>query len=500
MGWREMSTGEFIMGPFDQYGQSSPTKISYINGRPSTLNLRRTQLILHPHGPNRQELVFDQGIITIGSLEDNDIHLADDTVSRMHCQIVQEGNDYLLVDLGSTNGTHINGVRVREAFLLPGATIAVGNTQIRFNPFNEQVVVKPSESEKFGGIVGRSLKMREIFGILEKIAPTSATVVIEGQTGTGKEVVARTIHDMSSRADGPFIVFDCGAVPESLIESELFGHEKGSFTGAVMTRKGLFEMAQGGTIFLDELGELALDLQPKLLRVLEQREVRRVGSNRPIPINVRVVAATNRRLEEEVRAGNFREDLFYRLSVVRLFLPSLKERREDIPLLAQHFLHKLPFNRKHDNPNELKITRVERDALDALAGYHWPGNVRELVNVIERAVSMAETDCISLVDLPGTITGTEPSLHLSEPPPVPLSQDAQDNITRWTALPRRAELQEMPFKEAKEEWISTFERDYITELLMRHGGNISQAAREADIDRKYFRKLMTKHGITSDTF
>ena len=376
----------------------------------------------------------------------------------------------------------------------------MGNTQVRFNPFNEQIEVTPSEAECFGSIVGKSLKMREIFGLLDKISPTAATVVIEGETGTGKEVVARTIHDMSSRADGPFIVFDCGAVPANLIESELFGHEKGSFTGAVMTRKGLFEMAEGGTIFLDELGELALDLQPKLLRVLEQREVRRVGANASTPINVRVIAATNRNLEEEVREGHFREDLFYRLSVVRLFLPALHERVEDIPLLVQHFLNSRSFNRDPDDEDAFKIRNVEREALEALKRYDWPGNVRELVNVIERACSMTETDCIRLVDLPGHISGLETYMSQLEPPPLTREPEEADDITRWTALPRRDDLQDKPFKEAKEEWISTFERDYIAELLMRHGGNISQASREADIDRKYFRKLMGKYDIDADDF
>ncbi|MEC9400496.1 MAG: sigma-54 dependent transcriptional regulator, partial [Myxococcota bacterium] len=354
----------------------------------------------------------------------------------------------------------------------------------------------------FGDIVGRSLKMREIFGILEKIATTSATIIIEGETGTGKEVVARTIHKTSSRKDGPFVVFDCGAVPESLIESELFGHEKGSFTGAVMTRKGLFEMAEGGTIFLDELGELALDLQPKLLRVLEQREVRRVGSNKSIPINVRVVAATNRDLETEVRQGNFREDLFYRLSVVRLMLPALRERKEDIPLLAQHFLTTQRFNKipSAEGQPSLKISSIDPEAISALENYEWPGNVRELVNVVERACSMAESHIIRPIDLPPHISGVDSLLAPLAPPMHELPPPSTEKPKRWTELPRRADLQEKPFKEAKEEWVSTFERDYITELLMRHGGNISQASREADIDRKYFKKLMLKYDIEADDF
>jgi len=466
------------------YGKSQPTKIAYVDGKPKTLHLRKARLLINPGLPKQTELVFDQNVITMGTVSDNDVIFEDETVSRHHCRIVQEDDDYVLIDPGSTNGTFINGVRIREAYLAPGLVLTVGNTQIQFSPLDEHVDVVPSESEIFGSIVGRSVAMREIFGILEKIAPTTATVVIEGETGTGKEVFAKTIHQMSKRAEAPFIVFDCGAVPESLIESELFGHEKGSFTGAIMTRKGLFEMAHGGTIFLDELGELSLDLQPKLLRVLEQREVRRVGSNKSTPVNVRVIAATNRNLEDEVRNGRFREDLFYRLSVVRLTLPALRERVEDIPLLVRHFLSQLEINRAPSG--ELRIKAATPAALGALTRYGWPGNVRELVNVIERACSFAESDMINPDDLPDYISaGNEPLRTSGE-------------FATMIDAPGREQLVDLPFKDAKEEWISSFERDYILELLRRHQGNISQASREADIDRKYFRKLMVKHGIDSD--
>ena len=470
--------------------RSQQTKIAYLDGAPKTVHLRRAKIIVGMGTEAERELVFDQNIISIGALDDNDIILEDDTVSRHHCRIVQEDDTYVIIDLDSTNGTHINGVRIREAYLSANMIVSVGNTEIQFRPVDEQVPVEPSKAERLGNIVGRSVAMREIFDILEKIAPTAATVVLEGETGTGKEIVAQTIHQMSPRSDEPFIVFDCGAVPDSLIESELFGHEKGSFTGAVMTRKGLFEMAEGGTIFLDELGELALDLQPKLLRVLEQREVRRVGSNQPIPINVRVIAATNRGLEEAVRDGRFREDLFYRLSVVRIFLPALRERSEDIPLLIDHFLETMDCNIDPDgNP---RLHGIAPDALDALCAYPWPGNVRELANIIERACSFAETQMLQRRDLPDYITdvdATVPGLF-GEPP-----------ITdEWTDLPSKRELQDAPFKQAKEKWISSFERDYLAELLDRHGGNISGASREADIDRKYFRQLMTKYDLDADDF
>ena len=303
------------------------TKISYVSGRPTTLHLRKCKLLIDNPDGTTSEYVFDQQEINIGGMDDNDLVVDDDTVSRYHCRIFQEDDAYILEDKGSTNGTFINRVRVREAYLKPGCTITLGKSDVRFQNLDERVQIQPNSRDRYGRIVGTSTRMREIFTILEKIAPAGVTVIIEGETGTGKEVVARTIHEQSNRKDKPFVVFDCGAVPDNLIESELFGHEKGSFTGASMGRQGLFETAQGGTIFLDELGELNLDLQPKLLRALEQREVRRVGANKPIKVDVRVVAATNRNLEEEVKAGRFREDLFYRLSVVRLILPPLRERR-----------------------------------------------------------------------------------------------------------------------------------------------------------------------------
>ena len=456
------------------------TKISYVSGRPATLHLRKCKLLIDKPDGQTAEYIFDQQEISIGGMDDNDLVVNDDTVSRYHCRIFQEDDAYILEDKGSTNGTFINRVRIREAYLKPGCTITLGKSDMRFQNLDERVQIQPTKSDRYGRIVGTSTRMREIFTILEKISPAGVTVVIEGETGTGKEVVARTIHEQSPRRDKPFVVFDCGAVPDNLIESELFGHEKGSFTGAAMGRQGLFETAQGGTIFLDELGELNLDLQPKLLRALEQREVRRVGANKPIKVDVRVVAATNRNLEEEVKAGRFREDLFYRLSVVRLILPPLRERRDDIQLLAKHFLAGGDFNLSTDG--EPIIKGFSRDALDALMGYRWPGNIRELLNVVERACAYADDDFIHLEHLPENISGIGIVRRRAEPDGV----TARDRVDR--ALNR-------PFKEAKEDWVSSFERDYIHNLLKKNSFNISHAAREADIDRKYFRKLMKKYGL-----
>jgi DNA-binding NtrC family response regulator len=467
-----------------------PTKIQYVDRIPR-LHLRRCTV---SHGG--ADYTFEKEEIRIGAMDDNDVIVRDDTVSRHHCRIVQEDTGYVLVDQRSTNGTFINNVRIREGYLKPGCTIRLGQTEIKFNAREESVDIVPSSKDRCGELIGRNEKMREIYAILEKIAPTATTVVIEGETGTGKEVVAQTIHKLSPRGKSSLIVFDCGAVPPNLIESELFGHEKGSFTGAVMTRQGLFEMADGGTLFLDELGELPLDLQPKLLRALEQREVRRVGSSKPIKVDVRIIAATNRNLEDEVRGGRFRQDLFYRLSVVRLMLPSLRERPDDIPLLVSHFLKLHTFNKGPDGTQ--RVRGVSQDAIDALAAYQWPGNVRELVNVIERAVSFCDG---------GTITGEDLPEHIRDVQPAPRAggraATAQPIIeggnARVAAEPPRPPDElingNVPFKDAKERWVSSFERDYIISLLKLHNGNISHAAREADIDRKYFRKLMKKYDI-----
>jgi transcriptional regulator with GAF, ATPase, and Fis domain len=459
-----------------------PTKIDYGAKRP-TLRLRRCTLTM----PGGEEHDFEQEIIRLGSLDENDIVLHDDTVSRLHCRIVQEDTGYVLVDQQSTNGTFVNNVRVREAFLHPGCTIAVGQSKLLFNARDEEVAIVPADHDRFGLLIGGNAKMREIYAIIERIAVTATTVIIEGETGTGKEVVAQTIHDISPRRNGELIVFDCGAVPPNLVESELFGHEKGSFTGAVMSRPGLFEMADGGTLFLDELGELPLDLQPKLLRALEQREVRRVGSSKAIKVDVRIIAATNRKLDEEVRERRFRQDLYYRLSVVKLRLPPLRERDDDVPLLAQHFLDTGPYNRGPDGTR--RVRGISRAALDCLRAYSWPGNVRELVNVLERAVSFCDGELIDTGDLPEHVREVEAS-----------ASPRRSRVSTEVALPTTGTPSDLldngvNFKEAKEQWVSSFERDYIESLLKRHGGNISHAAREADIDRKYLRRLMKKYDI-----
>lgn len=473
--------------------RDASTELLYVGLDDREFTVRVCRLVVSPHGRVESPTThsFGNEVIQIGSAPDNDLTLTESAVSRHHCRIFREGHHYLIRDLWSTNGTFVNGVRVREAFLQPGDTLGLGEVQVHFVPQEERVAVTPSERSSFGALVGESRAMREVYAILERFAPSDSTVLIEGETGTGKELVARSVHEHSRRKDAPFVVFDCGAVPPNLIESQLFGHVQGAFTGAVASRPGVFELAQGGSIFLDELGELDLELQPKLLRVLEQREVTRVGGTKSIPIDVRVVAATNRRLEEEVEAGRFRRDLYYRLNVLRIELPPLRDRTEDIPILVQHILETARFNRltdqtapgiegahtdrtdQHVEP-AIKVRHATRPALERLKQHRWPGNVRELVNAVERAVSLASDDTLALGDLPP---------YLGTQAPTTLSPPAPDT--------------DQEFKEAKEAWVASFERDYIEEMLSRHDGNISQAAREAGIDRKYFRKLMKKHGLVT---
>ncbi|MBK9070601.1 MAG: sigma 54-interacting transcriptional regulator [Myxococcales bacterium] len=477
----------------------APTKVTSDG---LTISLRRCRLRLVADPTKQWD--FENEEVRLGAMDDNDIVLTDETVSRYHAKIIQEHNGYVLVDNRSTNGSFVDGVRVREAFLRPGARIAIGQAELDFEAIEETVAIAPSRQSKFGRLVGRHPRMQRMYGIIEKIAKTPTTVIIEGETGTGKEVVAQTIHDLSPRKDQGLVVFDCSAVPPNLIESELFGHEKGSFTGAMVTRQGLFEQADGGTLFLDELGELPLDLQPKLLRALEQREVRRVGGAKPIKVDVRIIAATNRNLEEEVKAGRFRQDLYFRLSVVKLDLPPLRERREDIPLLVEHFLK----IQKERHGADLKVTRFDASALAALAAYNWPGNVRELVNAVERTMSFSEGDTVTVADLPdnvrdakgGSHPGVKP-LATKLTPSVPL-QGVSDVVgTVSVNDPHPGEEftgAGVTFKDAKERWVAAFERDYIASLLKRHNGNISHASRESDIDRKYFRKLMKKYDIVAN--
>jgi len=453
------------------------TQLLHVEERKDIASLRKCQLVV-VEGDSRGKK-FDLGTqrITIGKRKDNDLPILDRTVSRQHIEIVKESDSFLLRDLGSTNGTFLNDTKIKEAYLAPGDVIRIGNSSIEFIAFDEKVRIAPSEKTEFGNIVGRSRKMRQIFGLLERIAKTDSTVIVEGETGTGKEVFARAIHDQSGRKGKSFVVFDCSAVAENLIESELFGHVKGSFTGAIATRKGAFEEASGGTIFLDELGELSSELQPKLLRALEQRQIKKVGSNDTINIDVRVICATNRNLRKEVADGNFREDLYYRLSVVKIYLPPLRERPDDIAPLIERFLADGKFNQGPDGT--LHVSRVEDDALKMLTRYQWPGNIRELLNVLERVVPLVDGNSIKGQDLAYVFQELE--------------REEDESTEKITSVDTG-----IPFKDAKQKVVERFEKDYLSTLLRRNNYNISKTAREAGIDRKHIRNLLKKYGILGE--
>ena len=325
------------------------------------------------------------GLLRIGKAPDNDLVLPDASVSRYHCEIEPGAQGMIVRDLGSTNHTRIGRSKIQTATLEPGATLTVGDVELQLQAEVNRVQVLPSQASQFGHAVGPSLAMRQVFGLLERIAPSDATVLLEGETGTGKDVLGRSIHEHSARKGEPFVVVDCGAVSYNLIESEFFGHEKGSFTGATERREGRFELANGGTLLLDEISEITPRLQAKLLRVLQEQEFERVGGTKTIKVDVRVLATTNRDLKKAVAQGDFREDLYYRLHVFPLHVPPLRERVNDIPRLANHFLQRLA--RRHG----LEIPGFSQAAMDRMLQHPWPGNVRELQNMVERAVIMTES-------------------------------------------------------------------------------------------------------------
>jgi len=378
--------------------KTGKTKVIRWEEQPTKLVLSKCKLSIVTGVQAGKEFTLSRPLIRVGTKSDNEISLKDETVSRVHFQIRQTKDGYLLEDAGSLNGVFINGLRVKEAYLSSGNVIRIGKTEMKFLPLDETFEVVPSKKTRFANLIGGSTAMRKIYTIIEKIAPTDVTVIIEGESGTGKELVAAAIHEKSKRAKKAFVVFDCSAVAESLIESELFGHEKGSFTGATGLRQGAFELADSGTVFLDEIGELNIDMQPKLLRVLESRTIRRVGGDRALPIDVRVVAATNRNLESEVKKGGFREDLFYRLNVVPIYLPPLRKRKEDIPMIVDHFIEA----HNQENPTRL-VEGVSASAMELLLSYDWPGNVRELKNTISRALSFMEGSQILPEDIPDRV-------------------------------------------------------------------------------------------------
>jgi len=408
----------------------------------------------------------DEMALRVGTRENNHLVLTDKHISGYHLEIVRNSGGWRLRDVGSTNGTRIGGLRVYDVLLRSGSVLSLGHTKLRFSAISDTLVRAALHPlGRFGDMVGRSVPMRQLFARIQQVAASNSTVLISGETGTGKEAVAEALVQASPRARAPFVVIDCSALPPNLIESELLGHVKGAYTGAHTDYRGAFERADGGTVFLDEIGELPLDLQPKLLRVLERREVRRIGSEQVRPTNVRVIAATNRSLATEVNERRFRQDLYYRLQVMKLTVPPLRERREDIPPLIEHFYSQLTDGRRAPALAEVTQRLCDND-------YAWPGNVRELRNAIERAIHLPEDD---------PLTGNEPE----DSPTAP-------KIT--TDIATEVDLS-IPFKVAKQQLIDTFERQYITAMLRATRANVSEAARRAQVDRMYLHKLITQHRL-----
>jgi DNA-binding NtrC family response regulator len=415
----------------------------------------------------------------IGTAASNQLVLSDPRVSRQHLELRVCDQGYLVRDLDSTNGTFYRGARIVEAMIEAGAELRLGDTVLRLEQSGElplPVAARPA----FGSLVGSAPAMQQVYGLLAAVAPTDATVLILGETGTGKELVAEELHRHSPRRDHAFVVVDCGAIPAGLIESELFGHVRGAFTGALSEQAGAFERAHGGTVFLDEIGEFPLELQSRLLRALDRRAVKRVGGSDYRQVDLRVVAATNRDLRKLVEEGQFRQDLYYRLGVLQIRVPPLRERPEDIPLLARHFL----WQSGCADPDSV----LTREVLAILATRRWRGNVRELRNVIERAAVLSD-DVRLAVEADPSLPSPSPGSAGAE------AAEAQDHRRAWVVSPA---LLGQPYRLAKEELLRQFELLYLQRLVEEHGENISRIAAAAGIDRQLVRRLLRRHGLRND--
>ncbi len=398
--------------------------------------------------------------LVVGADANCDLVLRDPTVSRRHTEIRVSAEGILVRDLGSTNGTFYQSSRITEIVVPSESTIRVGKTNLSISAISAPSVA-PSKRERFGGLVGQSVAMREVFAVLELAGPTDATVLIEGESGTGKELVSRALHDHSPRAEKAFVVVDCSATHEQLIDSHLYGHVRGAFTGAVGARKGAFVEADGGTLFLDEIGELSLTSQAKLLRAIEAHTVQPLGSDRLVHVDTRVVAATHRDLPRLVEEDLFRFDLLQRIAVVHIRITPLRERLEDLPVLIRHFYE----------GRGVDAGEISGRHLRPWQNHDWPGNVRELRNALERAWVLSGSGCTAFKDL---------SLMIYKP-----------------VSTRHGEVVDttLPFKEAKERWLEQFERRYIAVIYAANDQNISRAAKHAGINRNHFSKLLKKYGL-----
>jgi two-component system, NtrC family, response regulator GlrR len=404
------------------------------------------------------------GRASVGTGEGATLRLTDPTVSRFHLEFEPSPKGVVMRDLGSTNGTLLGTVGLTEALITKPVELVLGRTRLRVSFESEHGTVSASSRVEFGELLGQAPAIREVFAALERAAPTNAPVLFLGESGTGKEIAARALHLASPRANGVFEVIDCGGLPAASLEDELFGHEAGALPGADTAREGLFERADGGTVFLDEIAELPLELQSKLLRILSDGEMRRTGASQPRTIDVRIIAAASRDLRRQINGGQFRADLYYRLAVIQIRMPALRERLDDLPLLVPALLESIARDRGLE-------AHVEPDAnlLASLARHSWPGNVRELRNYLEHLVI------------------------LRVPPPLESAQPADTQVleSMFESLDR------LPLRMAKGELLERFERHYVTRLLGQTGGNVAEAARRAGVDRVTMFRTIRRHGLKS---
>ena len=429
------------------------TRVIAVQGRPQQLLCRRFSL----RAADGQTMSSSEAVV-VGTSHAAGFQLRDSSVSRLHVRIEPDAHGIRVLDLGSTNGTFVGGLRIQNVHSDRELTVHLGTATLAVALEDNFDNAELAAHGQFGELLGASPAMLRVFAQLQRYAEVASPVLLRGATGTGKELAADAIHAASSRRDGPFVVVDCGALPATLIESELFGHVRGAFTGAHVTRDGAFAQADGGTLFLDEIGELDLSLQPRLLRVLETGIVRRIGEMQDRHIDVRIIAATHRDLAAMVAQGEFREDLYYRLHVLVAGLPPLQDRPGDIVLLARHFAELTALKYSQARPDVLT-----EDVLAKLATRSWPGNARQLRNFVERAVLLGPR-CMDL----------DPSSSAEKP--------GVDST--------------LGFHDARQAAIQRFEREYVEAILARSGGNVAAAARSCGVHRGYLFRLMRRHGLT----
>jgi two-component system, NtrC family, response regulator GlrR len=454
------------------------TRLISKQGRAVACAIRAYRLSIKHADGSEETREIAQSTLRAGAQPGHDLVLADDAVSRIHFEIVAEPLGFRLRDLGSTNGTFVDGYRAIDLYLKSGARIRAGRSHLQFETLDTEAQLALDAQESFGPLIGASAAMRALFGTLRKVAASNTTVLVEGESGTGKELIAEAIHGASPRAEQPFVVFDCSSVPANLMESELFGHEKGAFTGAESRRIGRIAEADGGTLFLDEIGELPGDLQPKLLRFVEAREFRPLGGDRALRADVRIIAATNRDLATEVNRATFRHDLYYRLAVVRISVPPLRARTEDIPRLVEHFLRRACSDRP-SLADEI-LASITPEIWQRLEAQPWRGNVRELRNAVERAIALGPSELAGDTDA-GLGRAAAEIVQRAEP-----------------ATAARPVAKLAPFQDAKRDVLARFEREYFAELWAQCSGNVSEVARRAGMERANVRAYLRRHAIGQD--